>query len=208
MLQILIGSFALSVVHALIPNHWIPLIAISRTEKWSRRETLGITAVTASAHTLSTILIGIAIGMAGYKLSTSYEFVARIATPSILIILGIIYFILERRGSGHHHEHIKTVKTKRKSKFAITISLSAAMFFSPCLELEAYYLTAGTLGWRGIIAVSAVYFFITVSGIILLVFLGQKGIDRLNWHFLEHHEKGLTGAVLIAVGILAYFIDI
>jgi hypothetical protein len=125
-----------------------------------------------------------------------------------LIILGIVYFILERRGSGHHHEHIKTVTTKRKSKFAITISLSAAMFFSPCLELEAYYLTAGTLGWRGIGAVSVVYFVITVLGIVLLVFLGQKGIEKLNWHFLEHHEKGLTAAVLIAVGILAYFIDI
>jgi hypothetical protein len=123
-------------------------------------------------------------------------------------MLGVVYIILERRGSGHHHEHIKTVQTKRKSKFAITISLSAAMFFSPCLELEAYYLTAGTMGWRGISAVSAVYFFITVSGIVLLVFLGQKGIDRLNWHFLEHHEKGLTGAVLVAVGILAYFIDV
>lgn len=208
MLQVLIGSFALSVVHALIPNHWIPLAAISKTESWTRNETLWITALTASTHTLSTILIGIAIGMAGYELSTSYKFIARIATPSILIILGVIYFILERRNSGHHHVHIKTGNPKRKSKFAITISLCAAMFFSPCLELDAYYLTAGTLGWRGIVSVSAVYFFITVLGIVILVFLAQKGIQKLNWHILEHHEKGLTAAVLIAVGILAYFIDI
>ena len=86
-------------------------------------------------------------------------------------------------------------------------SLSVAMFFSPCLELEAYYFTAGTLGWRGIGVVSAIYFFITVLAIVLLVLLGRRGIEKLNWHFLEHHEKGVTAAVLIVVGILAYFID-
>jgi hypothetical protein len=208
MLQILIGSLALSVVHALIPNHWIPLVAISKAESWTRRETLWISTITAAAHTASTILIGIAVGFAGYRLSTSYEFITRTVAPSILIVLGIVYLVMEFRGSGHHHHHIENVPTKRKSKTAIVTSLSLAMFFSPCLELEAYYFTAGTLGWRGITAVSLVYFFITVTGIVLLVFIGRRGIDRLKWHFLEHHEKALTATVLIAVGILAFFIDI
>jgi hypothetical protein len=196
------------VVHALIPNHWIPLIAISKAENWTRRETFWIAAVAAAAHTCSTILIGIAVGFAGYKLSASYEFITRTIAPSILIILGLIYVVMEFRGSGHHHDHLKGVPAGRKSRLAILASLSLAMFFSPCLELEAYYFTAGALGWRGIAAVSVVYFIITVTGIVLLVLIGRRGIDKLNWHFLEHHEKGLTAAALIAVGILAFFIDI
>ena len=36
LLQIFFGSFILSLIHALIPNHWIPLVAIGRTEKWTR----------------------------------------------------------------------------------------------------------------------------------------------------------------------------
>jgi hypothetical protein len=195
------------VVHALIPNHWIPLVAIGKTDNWTGRETLWISTVTAAAHTVSTILIGIAVGFAGYRLSTSYEFITRTVAPSILIMLGIVYLVMEFRGSGHHH-HIDNAPAGGKSKLAIVASLSAAMFFSPCLELEAYYFTAGTLGRRGIIAVSLVYFVITVSGIVLLVFLGRRGIDRLKWHFLEHHEKALTGTVLVIVGILAFFIDI
>lgn len=207
-LQIILGSFALSIVHAMIPNHWLPLIAISKAEGWGRSDTVWITTVAAGAHTLSTIIIGIAVGLAGYRLSASYEFVTRTVAPSILIILGLIYIIIEIQAKGHYHHHVKIISGDRKSKMAMMASLSVAMFFSPCLEIEAYYFTAGTLGWRGIWAVSLVYFFATIAGIVLLVLLGRRGIDRLNWHFLEHHEKALTAVILITVGILAFFVDI
>lgn len=32
MISIVLGSFLLSIVHALVPNHWIPLVAIGKTE--------------------------------------------------------------------------------------------------------------------------------------------------------------------------------
>ena len=46
MLQILIGSLVLSLIHAAIPNHWIPLIAKGKTEKWTLKETLSATLIT------------------------------------------------------------------------------------------------------------------------------------------------------------------
>ena len=146
MIQILIGGLVLSVIHASIPNHWIPLVAISRTESWSRGETLWVTAIAGSAHTLSTILVGIIVGLAGYKLSSAHEFVTRVAAPSILVILGLIYLIVDLKGSHHHRDHLKLRSISGKSKLAIVTSLGVAMFFSPCLEIEAYYFTAGALG--------------------------------------------------------------
>jgi hypothetical protein len=209
LVQILIGSFALSLIHASIPNHWIPLVAIGKTENWSRSETLWITGITASAHTFSTILVGIIVGIAGYRLSSSYEFITGIVAPSILVTLGLIYAILDLKGSSHHHNsHIKVGPTHRKSKHAIVVSLCVAMFFSPCLELEAYYFTAGALGWRGIGVVSTIYFFVTVIGMIVLVDLGRRGAQKIKSHFLEHHEKGITSAVLIVLGVFAYFVKV
>ncbi len=82
------------------------------------------------------------------------------------------------------------------------------MFFSPCLELEAYYFTAGALGWRGIAVVSTVYFLVTVLGMIVLVDLGRRGAEKIKSHFLEHHEKGVTSVVLIVLGVFAYFVKI
>lgn len=105
MYQIFIGSLVLSLIHALIPNHWIPLIAISKTEQWSQRRTLWSTAITGFAHTFSTIIIGIVVGLIGYKLSASYEVITKVAAPVILIGLGVIYLVLDLRGGHHHHSH-------------------------------------------------------------------------------------------------------
>jgi hypothetical protein len=208
MIQILIGGLVLSVIHASIPNHWIPLVAISRTENWSRGETLWVTAIAGSAHTLSTILVGIVVGLAGYKLSSTHEFVTRVVAPSILVILGFIYLIVGLKSTHHHRNHFEIGSISRKSKLAIVTSLGVAMFFSPCLEIEAYYFTAGALGWGGIAVVSMVYLIVTVLGMLLLVDLGRRGVEKMKWHFLEHHEKRVTGLVLVVLGVFAYFIRI
>lgn len=204
--QIIIGAFLLSIVHASIPNHWIPLIALSKAGKWNEKSTLGITAIAGFAHTLSTIIIGIIVGFFGYKLSGSYSFIVGVIAPSILILLGIIYLILSIRGNKHHHHDIHIDDVKKKTTAAIIFTLTISMFFSPCLEIEAYFFVASKLGWEGIIAVSVIYTFITIAGMLLLVWLGMKGVRKIKSHFLEHHEKTITGTLLIILGIAGYFI--
>jgi sulfite exporter TauE/SafE len=208
MIQVLIGSLVLSVIHAAIPNHWIPFVAISKTENWSRRETLWVTAIAGIAHTSSTILVGIVVGLIGYKLSSTYELVTRIIAPSVLVILGLIYIVVDLKSSHHHQTPIETNSISKKSKVAIIMSLGVAMFFSPCIEIEAYYFTTGTYGWAGIAGISIIYLIVTILGMLLLVDLGRKGVEKMKWQFLEHHERKVMGVVLILLGILAYFIKI
>lgn len=81
------------------------------------------------------------------------------------------------------------------------------MFLTPCIEIEAYYFHAGTIGWIGILIVSVVYLLITILVMMTLVYLGMKGISNLKAHFLEHHEKLVTGLVLIGLGILAMMVE-
>ncbi len=189
------------------------MVAIGRTEKWNTKETLGVTAITGIAHTLSTLLIGIIIGVLGYELSSVYAFITKIIAPLILIILGLIYLIIDRKENlrhSHHHHHIdesEILKKEVRSKTALISSLAVAMFFSPCIEIEAYYFTASKIGWTGISIVSIVYFSITVIGMLLLVYLGLKGIKKINFHFMEHHEKLVTGIVLILLGIITFIIE-
>jgi nickel/cobalt exporter len=232
--QILFGSLALSLIHAVIPNHWMPLVAVGKTENWSRQELWWATAITGAAHTASTILIGLVIGFFGYKLAANYDVVTRIVAPLILISLGIVYLIADIRGKSvwhhhHHHEHenhyakvdehphikqnnisMKETLTER-SKLAILAPLGTAMFFSPCIEIEAYYFAAGSvLGWFGILIVSSIYFTVTVFGMLLFVEIGRQGMQRLETKlsFLEHHEQALTGVVLILSGAFAHFVEI
>lgn len=210
MIPLIVGSFLLSIVHALVPNHWIPLVAIGRTERWSKAETLSATAIAGIAHTLSTIIFGIVVGYLGYTISSKHDLFVSIVAPVVLILLGCIYLILDWRGSHHHtHHHVDHHKiSTKKTKFAIIASLSVAMFFSPCIEIEAYYFYAGQQGWIGIAIVSIIYFVVTVLGMIALVYLAFQGMEKFKWHFLEHHEKRVTGIILVALGILAYLIEL
>src|SRR5437867_4387085 len=105
MLQVFFASILLSIIHASIPNHWLPLITIGKTEKWTHSETMFGTAITGFAHTLSTVIIGIIVGVIGYKLSSSYGIISGIVAPAILVVLGIIYIILDLRGVEHGHTH-------------------------------------------------------------------------------------------------------
>ncbi len=205
MFQVILGSFLLSLIHSSITNHWLPIVEISSSEKWTRRETLIATALAGFAHTASTILIGILVGFLGYSLSENYEPVVRVAAPVILISLGLLYLFMDLRHTHSHNYGIES-SGNRGSKAAIIGSLSFAMFFSPCIEIEAYYFSAGLIGWSGIFIVSVVYLIVTVLGMLILVHLALRGVKKLNWHFLEHHEKRVTGTVLILLGILAYFV--
>ncbi|MCX7876122.1 MAG: hypothetical protein N2321_08160 [Melioribacteraceae bacterium] len=212
-IQIFIGSVLLSIVHASIPNHWLPLVAIGKVEKWNLKETLFVTFITGVSHTISTIVIGIIVGLIGYQLTETYHFVTHIVAPLVLIVLGLIYFYQDYRHSKidipHEHSHIdvNNLIQKKKTKRAIVTSLSLAMFFSPCIEVEIYYFTAARIGWLGIAIVSLTYFIVTISGMMLLVYFASKGIEKFKINFFEHREKLISGIILLIVGLLAFFIE-
>ena len=170
-IQVLAGALILSVVHGLMPDHWIPLVAVSKIEKWSRRESLFATILVDIPHTISTILIGIIIGLIGYKIS-SYEIIGRIAPPSILVVLGLIYIFLDFKRLHQHRNFIKPGVLSGKSKFAIIAPLAIALFLSPCVAIGAYYFVAGGFGWFGIAMVSATYLIVTIGIMDLMVNLG------------------------------------
>jgi len=203
MYRIFIGSLILSTIHAMIPNHWLPLIAVGKTEKWTGSRTLWATVITGVAHTLSTILVGIVVGLIGYKLSTQYALISETVAPAILVGMGVIYLFLDLRSHRHHHDIKPVATTGNKPAWAVILAtLSLAMFLTPCIEIEAYYFQAGSIGWIGIFIVSAVYLITTLTVMVLLVSLGMKGARSFNPGFLAHHEKAVTGAVLVGLGIL------
>jgi len=207
--QILLGSLALSLLHAAIPSHWLPLVTLARAEHWTRERTALVTAAAGAAHTASTILIGILVGLVGTTLAATYGPLLRHVAPAILVLLGLAYGLsgLRRGHHHHHHAHIDPTATRTRTG-ALVASLMVAMFFSPCLEIEAYYLNAALYGWKAIAVVSIVYFVVTVAGMVALVEIGLRGARRLRFHFLDHHERLLTGGLLVLLGVLAWALEL
>lgn len=203
MTSIIIGSLLISLLHAVIPNHWLPVLAIGKKEGWSLGETTRITFIAGLAHVISTILIGILLGLIGEELTKHIDQFTHIIAPAILILIGF-YFI--RQHYKHHHFHVDKEVLEKKTKRSIITALVIAMFLSPCMEIEAYFLLAGSKGWYFMTAIAALYSIITIAGMLIWVRIVYKGLLKLNWHKWEHNAGIITGIVLIITGIISFFI--
>jgi nickel/cobalt exporter len=204
MYSIIIGSLLISLLHAVIPNHWLPVLAIGKKEGWSLAETSRITFIAGLAHVISTVIIGLLLGLIGKELTEHIEDFTRIIAPSVLILIGL-YFI--RQHYTHHHFHLQPELIKRKTKRTIILSLVLAMFLSPCMEIEAYFLLAGSKGWYVLVGVALMYSVISIAGMLIWVRIVYKGLLKLNWHKWEHNAGIITGLVLIVTGIVSFFIS-
>lgn len=80
------------------------------------------------------------------------------------------------------------------------------MFLSPCLEIEGYFILAGTAGIKYIFLVSLIYIVISVVGIVLWLSFAKQILKKINAHKIEHNAGLISGVVLILTGILNYFI--
>jgi hypothetical protein len=206
LLNIFLGSLALSVVHFLIPNHWMPIVVMARSERWDQGRSLRIAALAGFSHTASSIIIGVAVGALGLKLTEVSKTAMELVAPVIFLIFGIMYILAGIRDNirDHKHRHIHLGEaTKKKTRAAVT-AIVIAMFFSPCMEIDTYFFNASLAGWQGILIVLVTYLLVTVAGIILMVRLGLKGVEAVKLQFLEQYEKHIMGFILILMALTFY----
>lgn len=204
MISLLSGTFVLSVIHGLIPNHWLPLVAVAKSENWPRKELLIIGLVTALAHVIGTIALGIILGLVGMRLSDTFETFTHYIAPVVLIVLGLIYFSLNM--PHHHHGTDVDIKVYRKSKRRWILIFILLMFVSPCLEVETLFLSAGEFGLPFILLMALVYAIGSIASIVTLIYLAYSGSNLIYNDFIEHNEKKITGIVLIVIGLLTFFV--
>jgi nitrate reductase NapE component len=204
MFTVIAGTILLALVHALIPNHWLPLVAVAKSEQWKQKEVTTITFLAALAHVTGTVILGLILGVIGKELKENYGGAIDVSSSVLLIVFGLIYFTVNL--PHHHHSEQKDVAAyKRSKKKWITIFI-VMMFLSPCLEVESLFLSAGVYGMGIVAMMSLIYAVVSICGIMLLVHLGFKGVNLLPAHFIEHNEKRISGIVLIVVGIVSFFL--
>ena len=105
MFSIIAGTILLAMVHALIPNHWLPLVAVARAEGWKQKEVTSITFIAALAHVTGTVVLGLILGFIGKQLQRDYGNTIYIVSSLLLIVFGLIYFTVNL--PHHHHNEQK-----------------------------------------------------------------------------------------------------
>jgi nickel/cobalt transporter (NicO) family protein len=201
---VIAGTVLLALVHALIPNHWLPLVAVARAENWKLKEVSSITFLAALAHVLGTVALGFVLGIIGKELQEQYGRAIYVASSVLLIVFGLIYYTVNL--PHHHHSSQKDVVGYKRSRRKWVVIFIVMMFLSPCLEVESLFLSAGAYGMGLVTLLSFIYAIVSITGIMVLVNLGYKGTRLLSAHFIEHNEKRISGIVLILVGVISFFL--
>lgn len=200
MSPLLSGALVLSILHALIPSHWLPVLAIGRQQGWTRTDILWVTLMAGAAHVASTVIFGLLLAWAGDALSERVEAFSRWVAPAILIIWGAVYVY---RHYYHHHFHL----SHQAGGKSVIGALLVAMFFSPCLEIEGYFLAAGQFGWWFVGTLALLYAVVTLLGMMIWMRLALSGLKKVDWHALEHHAGLITGITLIFSGLLLFMLE-
>jgi len=197
--QLFLSVIAISILHAILPNHWLPVVAISRQMNWTARKTALVTMLAALAHSLSTVIIGILVALGGMKLGEVLPYFNFVAA-GILVGLGC-YFIWKHQ--HHKHFHMKDVViTSNKTMGYILGSILLAMFLSPCLEVGALFIVAGSEGMGTTLIMAAIYTITSAIGMTLFAWLAFQGLKRTDWHKVEHRSGLISGVILILTGLL------
>ena len=99
---LLIGAVAaVGVLHTIVPDHWLPIALIARERGWSKRETARAALQAGTGHILSTLLIALAVWVAGLAFAERFGHVVDLASSLALIGFGG-WIAISAWGELHH----------------------------------------------------------------------------------------------------------
>ncbi len=218
-------AVSVAFVHTLIGiDHSLPFVMIGKARKWSLKKIWAITALCGVGHVLSSILlggVGIGLGVALEKLEWIEGSRGTFASY-LLITFGLVYaawaFIRSARNKRHSHGHVHSDGTLHKHEHAhqeehlhaheaistrktVVWSLFIIFVFGPCEPLIPLLMApAATHAWWTLIAVTALFAFVTIGTMLLAVTCGYYGL-KMSWGtFLERHIHVAAGLMIAASG--------
>ena len=91
--------------HAILPDHWVPLAVVGRTQRYSLAKVARLSGLAGVAHVLVSLVLGAVIIGIGLQFRSSVEHIQNAIVGSLLIATGAGFAIFELAGRGHTHPH-------------------------------------------------------------------------------------------------------
>ncbi len=213
----------LSLLHAALPNHWLPFVLVGRVLKWPRRKTLSLLALAGGGHVLATSALGLGVWALGeaalHRLAPEdIERYGEKVAGTLPVILGTVYLLLHTLGRhvhshakgeviygeehAHAHEGEHEHHPSKLSEGGAILTLFRALTFSPCEAVVGAFLAGVRFGFGYVLILALGSSVATVLAMFVLTWLTLAGVERLRFAWLDRNEMSLTGALLVAIGIL------
>lgn len=202
---LLLFIIAVSALHAILPTHWLPFVAVGRGLGWSKGKIMRVLIVAGTGHVLTTALLGLlTVSLSKYLLSMISN-MHGIFSAVLLSVFGLFYILIPLRKGGHpecSHNHKDDIVDK-----SAALSLFMMLSLSPCESAIPIYFAAGDLPWQMVIILIIASGIATIIGMLVLTNLALLGIEKVKFHFLEHNERLIMGIILILTAAILFVIE-
>ena len=212
-LPILLTGLFISVLHSMLPTHWLPFVMASRSQKWTWSKTQSILLIAGLGHVIMTTLLGSVIFVLG--LGVYHNIQAYFIAVAAFSIAAFGVFQIYQYKSGHKHTHCNDdhahhhsdeFQVKSKDGWAI-LSLLSLLTFSPCESFLPVYLSAVGYGWMGFVLLSLVLAVGTLVTMLSFTWISAKTMSKYKMDWLEDHEKLIIGVGLILLAVMLIIIE-
>ena len=218
---LLAAAAGVGLAHAVLPDHWVPLAVVGRTQRYPLTKVARLSALAGVTHVLVSVILGAVVIVIGLAFRSAIENAQNGIVGGLLIATGIGFIVLEATGHGHDHDHDhehgpgapgqgpppETVGAQSQSRAgslaAVMVPFGAAA--SPDLTIPPVFLAAAAVGPGAAVGSLIVFAAVTIATIVSLTLLAAAGGYQIRGQWLERWGNLLTGAVLIAIGFLVLF---
>jgi ABC-type nickel/cobalt efflux system permease component RcnA len=230
---LVVTALLTSVVHTLIPDHWLPFVLIGRARDWSAATAAVVSGGAALLHTGLSVGLGLAalgIGLASAEVLG--ETLER-AAPLLLIGFGLVYLVWAWRKGGHFHpggallhrdepaegcdgsegpghpEHLHyhaddNLIRGRTSLGAVTLALIVGA--NPCVLVLPILLVAARQGVGTVLLVGAAYAVPTIALMVGLSVGGVMATRRIQLPAVARHMEALSGLLIASAGVAFWLV--
>ncbi len=213
---LLVAAAGVGLGHAVLPDHWVPLAVVGRTQRYPLSKVARLSALAGVAHVLVSVILGAVIVLIGLEFRSTIEHAQDDIVGGLLIATGLAFVVLEAAGRGHQHSHehesgepghshgpIDThdpSTSRAASLAAVMVPFGAAA--SPDLTILPVFLAAATVGPSTAVGSVIVFAAVTIGTIVLLTLLAAASGYQVKGDWLDRWGNLLTAVVLVLIGSL------
>ena len=196
------------VLHTAVPDHWAPIVLLSRQHRWSVGKTARTAAIAGLGHVASTLAIAVVVWLAGAALATRFAHLVSLLSSIALIVFGAWIAISSWREMREHHgahggghEHANAAVSEVSSRTALLLILGS----SPMIEGIPAFFAASRYG-PALLAIMAVVFAVsTIATYVVMCAAGASGMQRVKLGRFEEYGEIISGSFIALLGIVFAF---
>jgi hypothetical protein len=208
-LALLGTTVATAAVHSLIPDHWLPLVLLARSQRWSLRNALAVAVFSGGLHSVVSVSLGALALWIGRETAHDLGEMLQKISSALLVLFGLVYagWALHRGGhSLHMHPRLEDPHAEPDPGLS-GMGLGFVVGFNPCVLIIP--ILFATSSWRAAwqLAVAGAFTVTTVLTTAAMAWIGVRSAGRLEFAFLDRFGEVLSGALITLTGIAVWVLE-